>query len=232
MRPVRYKKGIAVEMRKQGFSYAEIGQKLFLPKSTLSLWLKKVSLTPEQRKKLDDRRIEAARTGSEKKSIRTSQLIQSLQNASIKDVQKISKRELWLMGIVLYWRERFLNGSDNDLRKGVRFTSSDPDIIKLFLTWLQQVGGIQDDEIMFDIFIGEDKRGEINDVIGHWSKVVGSPRENFSRIYFQKVKRKKSKRKISNKSNFGLLRIRVKASSTLARQISGWVKGIRDFNWN
>ncbi|MEK6884288.1 MAG: hypothetical protein AABY22_31950, partial [Nanoarchaeota archaeon] len=62
--------------------------------------------------------------------MKTAQKIEEIKNSSAEDLKEISKRELWLMGIMLYWRERFLHGNENDLRKGVRFTSSDPNIIK------------------------------------------------------------------------------------------------------
>ena len=170
-----------------------------------------------------------------------------MKNSSAKDIGKISKRELWFMGIVLYWRERFLNGNENDLKKGVRFTSSDPYLVKLFLKWLREVGGITDEEIGFDIFITEDKKDFLDKTIDHWSSVTGFPKSNFSHIYFQKSSTRNKKEEIKSKGEtgrknltgrrnskrtfFGLLRIRVKASSMLARQIAGWVRGIRQYYW-
>ncbi len=75
-----------------------------------------------------------------------------------KDLKEISKRELWLMGVMLYWRERFLHNNESDLRKGVRFTSSDPNLINFFLRWLQDIGGLQKEELGLDIFIGQNKK--------------------------------------------------------------------------
>ncbi len=247
----RYKKDIAVDMRKRGFSYSEIQKSTSVPKSTLAYWLKGLELTDEQAEKLKEKRIQAMRAGAQKKILRTAELIEEMKNSSAKDIDKISKRELWFMGIVLYWRERFLNGNESDLRKGVRFTSSDPYLVKLFLKWLREVGSIGDEEIGFDIFIGEDKKDFLDKAIDHWSSVTGFPKNNFSHIYFQKNNAKnnysqkndarnkkeetKSKRKTGRRNSkrtfFGLLRIRVKASSMLARQIAGWIRGIRQYYW-
>src|SRR3989338_9469310 len=137
------------------------------------------------------------------------------------------------MGVVLYWRERLLNKNDSDLKKGIRFTSSDPNLIKLFLQWLGDVGGIKSEEINFDIFMPEDKKGSLNEFVAYWAEVTGFPKSNFSRYYLQKIKIKKLKGAKRNfrKSARGLLRIRVKASSMLARQISGWVNGITKYYW-
>jgi orotate phosphoribosyltransferase-like protein len=42
----------AIKLRKAGLSYGEIRKKLNVAKSTLSLWLKSIPLTPEQKARL------------------------------------------------------------------------------------------------------------------------------------------------------------------------------------
>src|SRR3989344_8089641 len=121
-----YKKNIAIDMRKKGLSYSEIRNQIHVPKSTLSFWLKEIKLTKEHKKILNKRRTESLKRGSEKKVAKTHRTIEEIKKASAKDIKEITKKELWLIGVVLYWRERFLSGNENDLRKGVRFTSSEP----------------------------------------------------------------------------------------------------------
>lgn len=208
----KYKQNIASDMRRRGFSYSEIKNRLHIPKSTLSYWLKNIKLTPEQIKKLNDKRLETARANALKKISKTSQLIEEIKNSSAKDVKEISKRELWLMGIVLYWK----NGNKSDLKKGVHFSSSDPYLIRLFLKWLREVGGIRDEEIKFDIFAGK----KTDEVIKYWAKVTGFPQSYFTNLYFQKGGKKKN-------SKVGFLRIKVVQSSMLARQIAGWIEGLK-----
>lgn len=251
-----YKKGIAIDLRKKGNSYSEIANSIHVPKSTVAYWVRKVKVDPEHIKKLKERRTNAARKNSAKRILKINKEIEEIKNSSAKDIDKISKRELWLMGIILYWRERLLSGHENDLRHGVRFSSSDPYLINFFLKWLQDVGGIKNEEIYFDIFLTKDKRHSIQavkDAILYWSKKTNFPRDYFLKhIYFQrnrlklteviKGKNEKILSKQSNKdhkakikkykiSQFGFLRIRVRASSMLARQISGWIRGIRKYYW-
>ena len=218
-------KDFAIELRKGGYSYSEIRKFSSVPKSTLSYWFRDLKLSEPQLARLKKKRIEAAKRGSESKILKTAKAIEEIQKSSSKDIGKISKRELWLIGVVLYWRERLLNKNDSDLKKGVRFTSSDPNLIKLFIKWLEDVGGIKKEEISFDIFIPENKKKLLSTVVDYWAEITKFPKSSFSRYYLQKVKVKKPKR-ITKRSSYGLLRIRVKASSMLARQISGWVKGI------
>jgi len=235
----KFKKNTAIELRKKGFSYSEIGEKLKVPKSTLSLWLKKIKLNDFYAEKLKNRQLETAKENARKRILKTSAMIEEIKKSSAKDIKEITKRELWLMGIILYWKERLISGSENDIRNGVRFISSDPGLIKLFLKWLNGVGGIGDGEIKFDIFLKSEKKSSLESVkeaIIYWSKVTGFAKDNFlNHIYFQKNSRAKSKpskhRKITKKADQGLLRIRVKSSSMLARQIAGWMKGIQDYYW-
>ncbi len=204
-------------LRKEGFSYAEIKEQVPVSKSTLSGWFKGLRLSPIQRSRLKQKRLEALRRGVEEKKSQHLKKVKEIQENSSQDVGQISKREFWLMGLILYWRE----ASESDLKKGVRFTSSNPHLIKFFLKWLKEIGKIPDEEVKFDLFAKDDS------AVSYWSEITGFTRENFPRVYLQKVKIKRPKRKRERKAKFGFLRIRVRASSMLARQISGWIKGIK-----
>ncbi len=202
-------KNFAIELRKGGYSYSEIRKYVSVPKSTLSYWFRGLKLSEPQVKRLKEKRIQAAQKGSRTRSAKISKAIEAIQRTSAKDIGKISKRELWLMGLVLFWK----NKNENDVKKGVRFTSSNPHLTVLFIRWLIDAGGIKNEEIDFDIFIG--KRNQLNESIDYWAGITGFPKNSFSRYYLIKVK------------SPGLLRIRVKASSMLARQIAGWISGIK-----
>ena len=217
----KYKQNIAIDMRKRGISYSEIENRIHIPKSTLSYWLKNIKLTPEQTKKLNDKRTEVAKANALKKVSRTSRMIEEVKKSSSRDIKEISKKELWLIGIVLYWK----NGNKSDLKKGVHFSSSDPAMIKLFLKWLREIGNIKDSEIKFDIFIKQKSKdkGPAQEAIAYWSKVSGLPKGYFSNVYCQKGGRKKE-------INCGFLRVKVAQSSMLARQIAGWIEGIKKTN--
>ncbi len=201
-------KSFAIELRKGGYSYSEIRKYVSVPKSTLSYWFQGLKLSEPQLKRLTQKRIEAAQRGSRTRSAKISKAIEDIQRTSAKDIGKISKRELWLMGLALYWK----NKNESDVKKGVQFTSSNPHLVKFFIRWLIDAGGIKNEEINFDIFI--EKRSHLNDSVDYWAGINGFSKNSFSRYYLIQVK------------SPGLLRIRVKASSMLARQIAGWISGI------
>ncbi len=110
-------KDFAIELRKGGYSYSEIQKFCPVPKSTLSYWFRDIKLSEPQLARLKKKRIEAAQKGSKAKILKTSKTIEEIQRTSAKDIGKISKRELWLMGVTLYRRERLLNKNDRDLKK-------------------------------------------------------------------------------------------------------------------
>lgn len=233
--PVRFKKGIALELRKKGLSYSDIQNSINIPRSTVAYWLKDVELSDEQTEKLKTKRSQVAKANVEKRVSRILRETEEIKTSSAKEIGGITKRELWLMGLMLYWRERFLTGNESDLRKGVRFTSSDPDLIKLFLKWLQEIGRIEDEELAFDIFISKDKKNLSDEARNYWSGITGFSRGHFSRMYFYKAGKSskgrgpdRKEKKSARSSKHGLLRIRVKASSMLARQIAGWISGARE----
>ena len=217
-------KKAAIKFRKSGLSYSEIQNKIRAPKSTLSFWLKQIKLSHQQSLRLKQKRSRAAQRGSDKKRLLTFKKIQEIRIASAKDVKKISKREFWLMGIILYWR----NSKESDLKKGVHFTSSDPELIKLFLRWLLDIGNLEREEIVFDIFSRKHRYNTKSKLTNYWSKITKFPKKSFANIYFQKTRLRKRQRQTERKTKYGFLRVRVRASSMLARQISGWIKGIQD----
>ncbi len=227
-RVVRYKKGIAIELRKKGLSYSEIETAINIPKSTIAFWIKKIKLTEPQIQKLKNRRIEVARNNSQKRISKIRKEIEEIKLSSAKSINQISKRELWLMGIILYWREKLSDGNEEDLKKGIQFSSSNPQFIKLFLRWLKEVGKIENKEIYFDILMGNSRKEKVPSAVKYWSKITGFSESNFKHLYYQKTKNRKTQRKVS-RAQFGILRIRVKASSMLARQMFGWIRGIFDF---
>ena len=62
--------------------------------------------------------------------------IKIIHEASQKEISKISNRELWLIGIALYWAE----GSKSKTYSpsiGVVFTNSDYEMVQIFIRWLK-----------------------------------------------------------------------------------------------
>ncbi len=209
-------------MRKRGLSYSEIRHAIHVPKSTIASWLREVKLSPEQLERLQKKRDKVARANAQKKVSQTSKAIEQIHAESARAIGKISKRELWLIGIILYGKDSHRTNDKN----GVQYTSGNPLLINLFLKWLKEVGGITEGEIGFDIFIAKNQKDQIHNAVKYWSDITGFRPVQFTTAYYLKPYHRKTKKQISTQAEFGYLKIRVKESSLLARQINGWIKGI------
>src|SRR3989344_8301860 len=98
-------KEAAVALRRRGFSYSQILGVIPVAKSTLSLWLREVGISKRQQQKITTRRLAAAHRGGEiRKQDRVRRQTDIYRQAE-QEIGTVSKRELWLMGIMLHWAE-------------------------------------------------------------------------------------------------------------------------------
>ncbi|HCR35882.1 hypothetical protein A2130_04785 [Candidatus Woesebacteria bacterium GWC2_33_12] len=213
----------AIKLRKQGLSIKFIAKKINVSVSSVSTWVRDVVLTKDQFDKL----AENARNpyyGNRLKYINkikklTNQKIDRLKKEGIKDVGSLSKRELFLVGVALYWGEGFKKDSQ------VGFANSDPKMIKLFLKWLDKCFryGVNDFSVRVTLNISHADR--INEVQNYWSKEVEIPISNFRKPFYQNVKWQK----VYEHPNeyFGVLRVKVLKSKDFLRKIYGFIEGLR-----
>jgi len=218
------KKEKAIKLRKEGKTYSEILKEVFVAKSTLSEWLKDVGLSKPQFQKLTERKLAASKRGGLAKRAQRILRMQKIREEAIKDIKYISKRELWLAGIILYWAE---GAKEKEYQPGssINFNNSDPRMIKIFIKWLVESCNISKERIRCEIYIHENSKNSVEEARRYWSKVTEFPLEKFSKIYFKRTKIKTNRKNVGN-LYYGLLRVKVSASSTLLRQVAGWTEAI------
>ncbi|MBI2669973.1 MAG: hypothetical protein HYX20_02440 [Candidatus Yanofskybacteria bacterium] len=214
-------RGAAIGMRKRGFSYSEILKKVPVAKSTLSLWLKSVNLSREQKQRLTQKKLDAMKRGWIKVHQNRVEKTKIIRESAIADVGRISKKDLWLIGSVLYWAEG-TKEKKHSVSQQVSFNNSDPLMIRIFLKWLKESVGIKLEEIGYEIYIHENSKNNVANVIDYWENIVEA---KINKTYFKKNKLSKY-RKNTGIDYFGLLRVNVKKSADLNRKIAGWIEGI------
>lgn len=214
----------AILLRKNGLSYTEILESVPVAKSTLSLWLRSVSLSKRQKQRLSVKRIAAARRGSLSRKKKREQGTLKIKQSAISEVGHINRRDLWLMGIMLHWAE---GSKPKHLYPsvGVIFSNSDERMIKIYLLWLEKILNISIREIKTSIYIHETCKRNIVEVKNHWAKATGLPLRKFDKIYFKR-NILSPRKKYFNQEYFGLLRVKVLKSTNLNRKISGWIEGV------
>lgn len=215
----------AIYLRKQGKSYSEIMSQIRVSQSSLSSWLKNVRLTRQQINDLFLKKKKGqSKGGLAKRSFREKQQ-KRIREEAAKQIQELSERELWLLGIVAYWCEG-TKQKENNVSQGVIFANSDPFLLKLFMKWLREICKIQEDQIIFSIYIH--KNANSQEAISYWSEELQIPEVKFGKPIFKKHKVRTIRKNVGNNYH-GLIRIAVRKSTNLNRKISGWMQGIDNF---
>lgn len=213
----------AVRLRREGFSYGEILDRVPVAKSTLAGWLHGAHLSRHQKQRLTRKKLLSAIRGGQIKHEQRIARTRAIVESAKKEIGPITERELWLIGIALYWAE---GSKEKDSRpgSGVRFTNSDGRMVRLFLQWLSQTCDIAPSEIGMDIMIHENHRHRLREIIAYWSVATGFPESHFTRIYWKR-NQPKTRRLNTGQSYYGTVKVKVRASSIFHRKIAGWIEG-------
>lgn len=169
-----------VQMRLKGLSYSQIRSKVRVSKSTLSVWLEKYPLSSERIKELRDwnpRRIENCRnTKFKNREKKLENVYKDISN----EIGKLSKRDLFIAGLFLYWGE-----GTKASRDMVAFTNTDPTMIKFFIKWIESLG-IPKERLKVKLHLYKDMN--TNEKTKFWSKTLNISEKNFRKPYIKDSK--------------------------------------------
>lgn len=212
----------AIKLRKKGESIKKIANLLNVSVSTSSLWCRDVQLTDNQVENLRKRQTDPF-YGKRldyylKKKKEFNLKLLNLKNEGINSIGKLNKREIFLIGIALYWGEGFKKDSLAGL------ATLDINIAKFFIFWLNKSFGITTKDLLLRVTANISYKSKIKELEKYWSRELKIPVNQFSKPFFQKAIWKKE---YENKDNYhGVLRIRVRRSINLLRKIFGYIEGI------
>jgi len=212
----------AIKLRQGGYSYSEILKEVPVAKSTLSLWLRSVGLSVPQKQRLTEKKLAAMRRGSESRRNKKLERIKFIKRQAKGELSSISKRDLWMLGIALYWGE---GAKEKQRSAQVALGNSDPYLIRLFLRWLFEICNISKSEICFRIFLHKKAEHKLYKVRKYWSHATGFPIREFNKVTWKKHNIKTIRKNVGD-NYFGLLEIRVKRSTDLNRKIAGWTEAV------
>ena len=131
----------AITLRKKGRSIKSIAKVLHVSSGSVSRWCANIELTPPQRNRLVAAQQKAALKALAPWIERNREMkiadVRKQEAIGKKDVAKLSRRELLVFGLGLYWGEGYKRGSQE-----WGFTNCDPAIIRTMLTWLRICYGV------------------------------------------------------------------------------------------
>ncbi|MBH5135384.1 hypothetical protein ACGFWG_33655 [Streptomyces sp. NPDC048405] len=209
----------ARELRRRGWTYDQIEAELGCSRSSVSLWVRDLPkpeprYTPQEQQTLMRAGLARLRSAQDEERQRTKE------EAKLA-VGDLSARELFLVGVGLYWAE---GGKDKpyDRRENVVFVNSDPGMIKLFLAWLNLLG-IERERLRFTVVIHENA-----DVAGaeqFWAELVSVDRSAFNKTTLKRHNPKTVRKNVGD-SYRGCLVIKVLKGAELYRRIEGAWSGL------
>ncbi len=214
----------AIQLRKEGNSYSEILRAIPVAKSTLSLWLRDVGLAVAQKQKLTAKKLAAGKRGGDARKMMREKRVGIINAEASRNVGRLTKREIWLVGAALYWAEG-TKEKEHRHGSGIAFTNSDPQMANFFLLWLREICMINEERIYFEIYLHETSALRVSEVVRYWSKQMTVSEKQLNKIYFKKSKIVTNRKNIGV-AYFGTVKIKVRKSSDLVRYISGWSDGI------
>lgn len=212
----------ARKLRKKGYSVKTISKMLEVSRSSVSIWVRDINLTPKQLRILNQNVLIGQEKGRTTTSLKyEAKRIQTFQEnfiLGLKQIGSLSSRELFIAGIALYWAE--------GTKKNRHFSicNSDPKIIKFALNWFMQSFNLTIDRFHPYICINDTLSSRSSEILEYWSKLTNIPTKQFTKTIIIKSKLKKVYENI-NKYH-GTLTIRITKSTQLFYQVIGLINAL------
>lgn len=152
---MRSDKGEAFLLRRQGKSYREIESKLGVAKSTLSNWFKGVDFSEAIREELTKEASKKSRKRLEDlnrvRGIALAVQYELAEKEALKEMKLYRNLPLFTTALALYWGE-----GDKLSKNQVRITNTDPAMLLVFMSFLEQVCGVEKHKMRLALFIYKD----------------------------------------------------------------------------
>jgi len=225
------KKEQALSMRIKGYSYNEINKELGIPKSTLSGWFSNLALSPKAQQRIQSRVSQGVMNGLVKRNKKQTHLAwqraRKTQKEASRDINKISKRDLLIIGVALYWGEGYkklkvIKGKERTSH-AISFTNTDPEMIKLFILFLEKVMEIPKSKMRASLRLFKDNNEE--ETLVYWCSVTGLSKESFQKPIYV-ISRSSQGKRPYNRLPYGTIQILVSDTSKF-HKIIGWIGGMK-----
>ncbi|WP_432088397.1 hypothetical protein [Streptomyces sp. bgisy095] len=209
----------ARELRLEGWTYDRIQLELGCSKSSISLWVRDLP-KPEPRYTEEERRARMDAGLARLRETRDEER-QETKRLARESVGALSDRELFIAGVTLYWAE---GAKDKSYRRRevLQFINSDPNVITLYLRWLDLLG-VTPDRLRFRVSIHES--ADVAEAEGFWAELAGVDGSTFQRATLKRHN-PRTVRKNTGEAYRGCLVVYVTGGSELYRRMEGAWYGI------
>ncbi|MBI4067849.1 hypothetical protein HY413_00375 [Candidatus Kaiserbacteria bacterium] len=214
-------------LRKGAKSITEIASVLNVSKSTASYWCRDIALSKSQLHVLAERQHRGGALGrlraAELKRAQRIERVNFDMAQGAQDVGVLNKRDLFILGLALYWGEGYKNGNEE-----CGLSNSDPAIIVIFIAWLRDMYGIRKDDLILRVSLNETHRHRAATVEKYWSHITRIPLCQFTKTSL--IRARVKKRYANTSTHFGTLRVKVRKGTSLRRRIIGSINASKKQN--
>jgi len=210
----------ARELRKLGHSIKQIVKDTGFSKASVSVWVRDIILTKEQKNKLSERgrsveSIEKRRISRlHNENVKRRTIIDSAK----KDYKIITSKDLKLIGTILYLGE----GAKTISKAKVALANSDPEVIKIMARFLREICKVPESKLRGQIHTFA--HADVVETEKYWSKITGIPRTQFYKTYIKPSSSSLQKRKTLPYGTFDLS----VNDTKLLLTILGWIEKIKE----
>jgi len=181
---MRNDRHLAIQLRKKGLSYNKISKKLEIPKSTLCCWFKNEDWSNDIKKELSRKALYVAkkrfRLIIKQRKEKWEKWREEHRKMAIKEFPNLKSNKLFLAGLMLYWGE-----GDSKLENcTVRLANTDPEMIRIFHSFLKKVCKVATEKIKINLILYPDLDEKSSRKF--WSKTVGISENQFVKASFIK----------------------------------------------
>jgi hypothetical protein len=205
----------ARELRLADKTYTEIAAELGVSKSSVSVWCADLP-TPTKRPRRSSNHRDWEPYRRRREGERATE-----RDQAARLVGPLTVREMFLLGVAWYWAE---GAKDKpwSRREKIKFSNSDPSVIRFFVAWLDLVG-VPEGHRDYRLYIHES--ADVGTAVQFWADVVGANVDRMSRPTLKRHQTKTNRRNIGAEYH-GCLSIDVRQSAALYRRVAGTWRGL------
>jgi len=212
--------------RREGLPIKMIARQLNVAPSSVSVWVRDIALTPEQQETLRMMNPAYNRQLSGRTVLVERRRAERL--AAQNEGRRLAKdgEPLHAAGCMLYWAE----GAKS--RNVVRFSNSDPEMVRLFVRFLRTYFDVADEHVRVTCYLFADHVERQKEVEQFWLDTLELPRSSLCKSIVN-VYSKHSQKKRRNKLPYGTCRVAV-SRTAVVQSIYGAIQeyaGINRVEW-
>jgi len=207
--------------KEEVLSITKIADNLHVSKSSVSLWVRNIELTEEQKQRLLDLNPchDPNLNGMAKKH---KKIRIEYQKEGIKDAEKWKNEPLHMAGCMLYWAE----GSKH--RSELALSNSDPYLIRVFKNFLIHYYEVPESKIFLHISCHDSKRKE--EIENFWLSFLSLPRDSLNKTTIFNTSKHNTGNRLNILTN-GICKMRT-YNVELAQRVFGSIQYYADFRRN